>query len=257
MSANRSARSSWLRMLIPSALFLGACAPAIVPVSGPAREQVSTITVIGRGEASARPDIARTNLGVEATAATVPEATRMANERMTAVIAAMKRLGIADRDIRTSNFSIFFERAPQPAGGSAPKPAAQPEGVYHVSNIVEVTIRDLDKASALLQAAVDAGANTAWNLSFELDNTKPLETQALEKAVDDGRANAEALARRSGVALGQIISISEVVGAAPTPIFTEAMAFKASDSGPPIERGELTFSTQIQIVYAIPMPAAK
>jgi hypothetical protein len=242
-------------MLIPSALLLGACAPAIVPVSGPAREQIATITVVGRGEVSARPDIARTNLGVEATAATVPEATRMANERMTAVIAALKRLGIADRDIRTSNFSIFFERTPQPAGGSVAKPATQPQGVYRVSNLVEVTIRDLDKASAVLQAAVDAGANTAWNLSFELDDTKPLEAQALEKAVDDGRANAETLARRSGVALGQILSISEVVGAAPTPIFAEAAAFKSADAGPPIERGELTFSTQIQIVYAIPMTA--
>jgi hypothetical protein len=210
--------------------------------------------VVGRGEASARPDIARTNLGVEATAATVPQAMRLANERMSSVIAALKRLGIADRDLRTSNFSIFFERAPEPAPGSVAKPAMQPPGVYRVSNIVEVTIRDLDKASTVLQAAVDAGANTAWNISFELDNSKPVETQALEKAVEDGRANAETLARRTGVALGQIISISEVIGSAPTPIFAEA-AFKSAAAGPPIERGELTFSTQIQIVYAIPMSA--
>lgn len=243
-------------MLIPGALFLGACAPAIVPVSGPAREQVATITVVGQGEASARPDIARTNLGVEATAATVPEAMRLANRQMNAVIEALKKLGIADRDLRTSNFSIFFERAPQPAGGSVPKPGAQPQGVYRVSNLVEVTIRDLDQASSVLQAAVDAGANTAWNISFELDNSKPIETQALERAVDDGRANAEALARRTGVALGQIISISEVIGSAPPPIFTEAASFKLADAaGPPIERGELTFSTRVQIVYAIPMAA--
>jgi uncharacterized protein YggE len=242
-------------MFIPSALFLGACAPAIVPVSGPAREQVATITVVGQGEASARPDIARTNLGVEATAATVPEAMRLANERMNAVITALKGLGIAERDIRTSNFSIYFERAPQPAAGSVARPATQPQGVYRVSNLVEVTIRDLNQASAVLQAAVDAGANTAWNISFELDNSKPVETQALERAVDDGRANAEALARRTGVALGQIISISEVIGSAPTPIFAEAASFKAADAGPPIERGELTFSTRVQIVYAIPMAA--
>ena len=254
MSANRSARSSWLRMLIPSALLLGACAPAIVPVSGAAREQVATITVVGRGQVSARPDIARTNLGVEATAATVPEAMRLANQRMTEVIAALKRLGIADRDLRTSNFSIFFERPQVPVGGAATKPATQPQGMYRVSNLVQVTIRDLDKASNVLQAAVDAGANTAWNISFQIDDTKPLEAQALEKAVDDGRSNAETLARRSGVALGHVISISEVVGATPSRIFMEA-DFEGAAAGPPIERGELTFSTQIQMVYAIPMPA--
>jgi len=243
-------------MLLPSALMLGACAPAIVPVSSGAKEQVPTITVVGHGTVSAKPDIARVNLGVEATAPTVAEAMRMANDKMKAVIAALKQQGVADRDLRTSNFSIFFERPQAPAGAGG-KPGAQPQGMYRVSNTVEVTIRDLDKASAVLQAAVDAGANTAWNLEFDIDDTKSLEAQALERAYDDGRSNAETLARRAGVVLGPLVSISEVVGARPSPIFMEATAFKVADSGPPIERGELTFSTQVQIVYAIPMAAPK
>ena len=218
---------------------------------------MSTITVVGRGEVSARPDIARTNLGVEASAPTVAEAMRMANERMAAVIAAIKRVGIPESDIRTSNFSIFFERAaPGERPTAATKAAPQPAGVYRVSNIVEVTIRDLNKTSGVLQAAVDAGANTTWNLSFELADTKALEAQALQMAYNDGRANAEILARQSGYALGPVVSISEIVGSPAVPFFDRA-ALQA-ESGPPILPGQLRFSTQVQIVYAIPthsMPA--
>lgn len=241
-------------MLFPSAMLLGGCAPAIVPVSGAAREQLATITVVGRGEASARPSIARVNLGVEATAPTVAEAMRMANEKMNAVIAALKRLGIADRDLQTSNFSIFFVEQP-PITTAAGKPGAQPQGYYRVSNTVEATIRDLNRTSQVLQAAVDAGANTAWNLTFEIEDTKPLEAQALARAYDDGRSNAETLARASGVQLGPVVSISEVIGNAP-PIFMEAAAFKTDASRPPIEPGTLKFSTQIQVVYSISAPAA-
>jgi uncharacterized protein YggE len=69
-----------------------------------------SITVVGHGEAHARPDVARVTLGVETRAATVEEANRVTNQRIAAVIAAVRAVGIPEKDVQTSNYSIYFER---------------------------------------------------------------------------------------------------------------------------------------------------
>ena len=84
-----------------------------------------TITVVGRSEVASKPDVARANMGVEVGAPTVGEAMNLARTRMTSLMDALKKLGIAEKDIRTSNFSIHFERLyqePVPMPMSAPAP---------------------------------------------------------------------------------------------------------------------------------------
>jgi hypothetical protein len=234
--------------LIVAGVALSGRAPAVSaaqePVAtGPAR----TITVVGRGEVTARPDVAVTNLGVEVTAPTVGAAMDDAEGRMKAILAAVKAAGVADKDIQTSNFSISFERQPsdiQPREGE--KGTA---GVYRVSNMVQVTIRDLDQVGDVIDAAVGAGANNVWGVSFSLEDTDALEAQAREKAVADAQARAESLAALNGVKVGEVIAISEVIGATPGPLYAESA--KAYGGGGPVEAGEVTFATQIQIVYGI------
>jgi uncharacterized protein YggE len=123
-------------------------------------------------------------------------------------------------------------------------------GVYRVSNMVQVTIRDLNTVGDIIDAAVAAGANNVWGVTFGLEDTEALEAQAREKAVANARARAESLAELNGVAVGDVIHISEIVGAQPGPVFAEA-ARAAFGGGAPIEAGEVTFSTQIQIVYSM------
>jgi hypothetical protein len=207
-----------------------------------------TITVVGRGEVKVKPDVATTNLGVEVTAPTVSEAMDEAEERMNAVLAALKAAGIADKDIQTSNFSVNFERQAPDVTPRADD--SGPGGVYRVSNMVQVTIRDLDAVGDIIDAAVAAGANNIWGVSFGLEDTEALEAQAREKAVANARARAESLAQLNGVAVGDVIHISEIVGAAPGPVFAEA-ARAYGGGGAPVEAGEVTFTTQIQIVYAM------
>jgi uncharacterized protein len=234
---------------------------------------VRGITVNGVGEAKAPPDIARTNIGVEVRSDTVEQATAEANQRMAAIVNALRQLGIADKDLRTHSFSISFEQAPLPPvpmpeqGGSgepaergrqvaptapsAPAPAVI-RGYYRASNMLEVTVRDLGKAGQVLQAATDAGANNVWGISFELEDPQPLLAQARIKAVAHARQNAEALAKLNGVKLGAIVSVSEGGGAqGPVPPMFRMQAEDAS-SNVPIERGEVTVSQQVQIVYALP-----
>src|SRR5262245_5233076 len=86
----------------------GCARPAVVNMA-PAGAPAPGVTVTGNGEAKAAPDIARTNIGVEMRADTVEQATAQANQRMAAIVDTLKRLGIADKDLRTHSFSISFE----------------------------------------------------------------------------------------------------------------------------------------------------
>ena len=144
-------------------------------------------------------------MGTSVVAPSVVEATRLANQQMTNLIATIKKEGIADNDIQTANFSINFERhePPQPVmsaparpgavpASPAPTPAPARVGQYRVSNTVRITVRDLAKAGRLVDAAVAAGANDVWGISFEIDKPDPLEAEAREKAAKDARARADA-----------------------------------------------------------------
>lgn len=238
-------------LLLVGSLVLSGCAPLAEATPAAAGEgPVRTVTVIGRGEVKAQPDTANTNIGVEVTAATVDEAMAQAKTRMAALLDALKALGIAEKDIQTSNFSVYFERssadvpAPRAEGGDPPI-----AGFYRVSNMVQVTIRDLEQVGEVLEVAVKAGANNIWGINFSVSEPAALEAQARENAVLDARARAEALAKLHGVELGSVVAVSEVIGGA-SPVFAEA-AKALGGGGAPVEPGELTLSTQIQVVYAI------
>ncbi|WP_437899538.1 SIMPL domain-containing protein [Sorangium sp. So ce124] len=283
-------------LLLSVTPLLAACAAQASPPLANAPE-VNTITVVGRGDVSARPDVARAQMGIEVIAPTVHEATRMAAARMTEILGALKNAGLAEKDIQTSNYSIQLVRQsdvppwmamgyapPAPAPAPAPAqaaPAAAPAGrgpkptptpapkpppadlapaappppthFYQVSNTVMVVIRKLDQVGAVLDAAVAAGANNVWGVSFGLDETDPLEARAREKAIADARARAEALARLQGVSLGHVVSISEVVEHGPiyAPRPMAASGGYSADIGTPVSSGEVPFGTQVKVVYAL------
>lgn len=223
------------------------------PASQTTAQTVSrTITVVGRGEVKVKPDVAVTTIGVEALGATVDAAMEDAQARMASVVAALKQLGIADKDIQTSNFSINFERQSEPTVNAQATPGVfePPAGFYRVSNMVQVTIRDLNKVSEAIDTSVKAGANNIWGISLTLDNDDAVEGQAREAAVADAKARAEALAELNGVAVGQVMAVSEIVGNQGVAMY--AVADRAMNAGgTSVEPGELTFTTQIQVVYAI------
>jgi len=236
---------------------LGACAHPRAIVLAPSAPQ--GVRVHGEGEASAAPDIARTHVGVDVRALTPEQANAEATQRMAAVIGALKQLGIADKDLKTGAYSVSFEAEqpptpPQPpAPGPQPKAAelpATPRGYYHVVNSVEATIRDLKQAGRALQVASEAGANSVWGVTFELEDDNALISEARASAVADARRAADELAKLSGVKLGEIVSLSE--DEAPSgyggggPVY--AMRSAAADV--PIEQGQVTVHYGIQITYA-------
>jgi uncharacterized protein YggE len=263
------------------------CAPHHVMHGAPpsANAPIRGITVNGVGKASGKPNIARSTVGVEARAATAEDAIGEVNARMGRVIAAIKQAGVADADIRTSNLSLNFERtyepprpvemgpatAPSVAPTMAPavatppgkgkplvakaEPAAPvaklPQGFYNATNSVEVTIRNLDVAGKVLSAATAAGADQLYGIRFEIEDPSTLQGEARQKAVADARTRAERLAQLAGLKLGAAVSIVEMDGGGGGgPIMP--MASMARMEAAPVERGELTVSSTVQIVYALP-----
>jgi uncharacterized protein YggE len=181
-----------------------------VDVSTPPRHpgMMESISVTGNGKVTLTPDRVSFTIGVESVAPTVADATRTNTEQTARVIAALKRAGATDREIRTTNFSIYPQyeyienRRPNLVG-------------YQVSNNITVTKNDPAEAGRLLQAAIDAGANNASGLSFTVSDETRGRDEGLRTAFNDAKQKAQVLAQSAGRALGRAVQITE--GSAPMP----------------------------------------
>lgn len=206
------------------------------------------ITVVGQGSTRVKPDIARVTVGVETSATTIAEAVDENEVQMESVLAALQGAGIAEKDIQTTNFSISLDRYPEPSPRSDEE---QAQSTYRVSNMVNVTIRDLEQVGAVLDAVIEAGANNIWGVSFTVEDPSEARTEARADAVTDARERAEALAELSGVELGPVMSVSEVISGGAVPMAYDAMVERAAGGGTSISPGELEIGYQVQVSYFI------
>ena len=248
-----------LALLGVAALVAAACTaddsdapPAAVGVQESAwGSQQTGIWVDGAGSVAAAPDVADLSFGVEVRAETVAPARAEAASAMEAVIASLRSNGVADRDIKTTYFSIepvmVYEEGAR--GEQTPKIVG-----YRVSNFATARIRDLDRGSAIIDDAAAAGGDAVRinGIGFAVDDPKPLEVEARRLALEDATAKAEQIASVMSVTLGKPMYISQQGGA---PLaFREAapamMAF-AADSSTPISAGEQDISVWVQVVFAI------
>lgn len=227
-------------------LVLLAAAPALP--AGPARaaeaQPPRLLTVSGAGEAAATPDEAMLSAGVVNEARTAATALAANTEKMNAVFATLKKMGIPDKAIQTSGFSV----SPQ----YPPYDSKEPQYIagYQVSNTVTVKVDDLTKLGTALDALVRSGANQVNGVSFAIRDPKPLLARAREEAVKDATAKAETYAKAAGVTLARIVSIGESGAEVPHPAAMRVMALDAS--GPvPTAPGEETVSATVTIAWEI------
>jgi uncharacterized protein YggE len=154
--------------LAAGALLLSACSNTAVPVAQAETLPAGrSITVVGQGKAGGVPDVARINVGVETTGASAQEAVNANKQQMSALLEKLKGMGIPDKDIQTSNYSIYTEQPPSPMSVEG-QVAGRAVPIYHVSNQVNVTVRDTSKAGDVLDQAVSAGANSIYGVTFEV-----------------------------------------------------------------------------------------
>lgn len=209
-----------------------------------------SITVVGVGKVTVVPNVVKIQVGVESISTTVAAATTENDKVMDAVLAALKEEGIAEKDIQTSYYSIHPEYERDRVGSETELPKIIG---YRVSNSVTVTVRDAEdmrKVSAVLEAVVEAGANSLGSITFTVDDLQAVEDEARELAVADAKRRAEDLVRLTGVKLGRVIQISEVITGPPT-IARQEVAPVSLGGGPSIMPGEQEYGVSIQITYAI------
>ncbi len=201
-----------------------------------------TIAMTGHGEARGRPDIAQIQAGVTTIAPTAAAALAANNSRMNAVFAALKKLGVPDRNVQTSGFSVF----PQYTDGNNNN--LRRLNGYQVSNTVSVKLEDIGRTGPALDALVAAGANQMNGISFDIAKPEPLLDQARADAVADARHRAAVYAKAAGISLGSIQSISEHgASAPPRPMYRMAMMADAA----PVAPGEQTLSADVTMVWEI------
>jgi uncharacterized protein YggE len=200
------------------------------------------VTVVGHGEVKGTPDTATVQIGVETEAATAKDALAQNTTQAQAIQAQLVKLGVAEKDIQTSNFSI------NPTYGSDNR---QVTG-YHVSNMVTVKIRDLAKSGTLLDQVVQSGANSIYGVSFSVEDPQALLDKAREQAMQNAKARATQLASAGGASAGDVLVISENVGAQPIPMpMAAARAEDAQSAAVPIQPGEQSFSVDVQVTFGL------
>ncbi len=216
----------------------------------PARAQsepaaVRTLVVSGQGEARAVPDTVSVSAGVTTEAKTAAEALNANTRAMNNVFAELKRLGVPERAIQTSNFSVQPQYPPYNSNG--PQEDRRIIG-YNVSNQVTVRLDDVAKLGTALDALVTSGANNMNGINFTVRDPATLLAQARRDAVADAMAKAKIFAAAAGVNLGRILSITEGGSEAPQPMF-RVMA--AAPSAVPVAPGETTISASVSITWEI------
>jgi len=154
-----------------------------------------SITVSGTGRVTLRPDRFTFNVGVQTVAPTLDAALNENNQRVSAVIAALKKAGATDAEIRTAGFSLYPQQDYRE--GKLPRIVG-----YQVSNSITVTKNAVADAGRLLQAAVNAGVNQASNIEFRNSDPARGRDEGLRAAYEDARAKASLLASAAGRTLG-------------------------------------------------------
>lgn len=203
-----------------------------------------SISVTGSGAARAAPDIAYIQLGVDTQSLSPSEAAEENARRMNSAIAAIRELGVEEKDIRTTDYRIFVEKKYQDG-----KPTGEIE--YHMTNQVQVTLRNLDLVGILLERVVSAEVNNIGGISFGLSDPAALQRKAREIAMADAKARAQQLAEGLGVKLGAPLQISEWAGGGPVRADVAAMELARSAAVPPVSGGELEINVQVSVSFAI------
>jgi hypothetical protein len=216
-----------------------AAAAALAGTASASTAEARTITVNGTGIVTTVPNQAEFSFGVSVTAANAKAALTANGRRMNSLIAAIKKQGIADRDIQTAEISL--------------SPNTNDNGTkiinFSASNSVTVTTKAISKAGAIVDAAVAAGANTISGPTLTPSDQLGLERRALAAAVADARARALAIAAASHVKLGAVRTVTETSSSPVTysPAPKEAVAAGST----PVEAGTVQTEEDVTVTFAI------
>lgn len=216
----------------------------------------NSISVTGTGESYAIPDIASFSYSVSADAPTVGEAQNMVTSKMNAILDEVKKLGVDEKDIQTSNYSVYpkyrFEQGV--CSGNICPPGRQVADGFTVSHDVTLKVRKTDDAGKVLAAVGSKGATNVSGLNFTTDDPSKIEEEAKAKAIEDAKDKAKVLEKNLGVHLVKIVTYYENGPTNPQPMYEAggvAYDKAVSVQAPTLPVGQNKVTASITIVYEI------
>lgn len=212
-------------------------APTVQGVQG------TLLSVSAEGASEARPDMATINLGVTTEGQTAQAALAENARRMSALTQALRRAGIAERDIQTSNVSVHPQQ--QYRENQAPLITG-----YQANNMVTAKIRRIDNTGRVIDAAVGAGGNTVHGVSFSHADPDAQLDIARRDAIAEARRRAELYANTLNMRVHRIVAVQEGGGyAPPIPMRMERMA--AQDASTPVSPGEIETRVNVSVTFEL------
>lgn len=235
--------------VVLAALLLAAWAvPALAEDAQP-----HVIRVSGNATISLAADTAVLQIGVNTRNESVRQAQSENAALMNAVISAIQQTGVDEKDIVTSQFNVFsnYEYHTSSLGQETRTL------YYEVQNTVSVTIHEISQVGPVLDAAMEAGANTTYGISFSSTQANEAYQKALTRAVQDAMQKAQVIAAAAGVELGELVLInaSENSAAYGREAYgvsnVYAMEAKSMDMGTVITSGDVSVTANVQLEYQL------
>ncbi len=221
-----------------------ALAVAPVFISSPAASSTTTsiesgVFTSGDASVSKKPDTAFLYAGVESQQSTASAAQSDLAGKAAKLIARVKALGVADKDLNTAGYSV----------GPVYTPTGQTISGYRASEQLQITWHSVDTVGKTLDAIVQEGGATNVGVSFGLADPKAAQAEARTLAIADARSRAQAMAAAAGVKLGQVIRVSDLTSSGvPSARFDVGAAAPAATQVPV---GELSVSVSVEVDFAI------
>lgn len=227
-------------------LLLLAAVPAFAQMTQPTVGVNGTLlNVSSSAEATRIPDVARISVGVVTQAVDSNSALRANAQQMDKVMAAVKKSGIAERDVQTSGVNLNPQykyednKAPQIVG-------------YQASNTVNIKVRDISKLGQVLDTLAAQGANQINGPMFSIDQPEPVYNQARMDALKKAQVRAETYAKALNLRVVRIVSIDETNNGGFQPMAVLSAALRAAkEFNSPISPGETTLSVTLNVVFEL------
>jgi uncharacterized protein len=231
---------------LPALALLAACQPRPADPRGVERDE-TLLTVSASGRADTRPDEARLQLGVQSQAGSAGEASRLNRDKMDKVTAELARLGVKPDSIQTRNLSL------------SRLDYGKERGQFRAYNMVEVTLRDMNKVGEAVTAVTEAGANVLSGPDLRVSNREAANRSAYAEAYKAARARAEAYASAADLKIARVLAIYDGgEGSSPMPYVGDAMAqvrnMSAAPASPPpapFNPGVNTTEVRVRVDFAL------
>jgi len=247
---------AWI-VLVILAVFLGVKTLASLKNLREVDPAYNSITVTGEGETFAVPDLATFSFSVSADANTVSEAQASITKKIDAIMEKLESLGILEKDIKTTDYSVYPKYRYEVKPMLYPVPGNQVPDGYTASHSVTVKVRDTERAGEVLGAAGSAGTTNLSSISFTVDDPEALTDEARAAAIKQARDKAKTLSKELGVRLVRVVSFNDSTdGGYPIPYGREALSMGgdmavAQAKAPTLPTGENKVRVVVNVVYEI------